>query len=151
MLESIVLSYPALTTMAGVADREEMIRHMEELEEELQAVLSQGILSEVVSTLGFFDDASKQLSASKQPTRFLVPLMVEQSRRHLQPDAADRPLVEKFSYARMRSRLWGGPLPSLGRVLGGSATLIFEYLRRVGRVDPPVDAATAVAAPAATA
>ncbi|KAF0287598.1 hypothetical protein FJT64_013985 [Amphibalanus amphitrite] len=55
------------------------------------------------------------------------------------------------TYARMRSRLWGGPLPSLGRVLGGSATLIFEYLRRVGRVDPPVDAATAVAAPAATA
>ncbi|KAF0306533.1 hypothetical protein FJT64_021977 [Amphibalanus amphitrite] len=57
----------------------------------------------------------------------------------------------RASYAHMRSRLWGGPLPSLGHVLGGSATLIFEYLRRVGRVDPPVDAATAVAAPAATA
>ena len=97
MLESIVHSYPALTTMAGVADREEVIRHMEELEkEELEAV---------VSLLGFFDDASKQLSASKQPTSFLVPLMVEQSRRHLQPDAADRPLVKKLKVKLLRGIL----------------------------------------------
>ncbi|KAF0299734.1 PiggyBac transposable element-derived protein 4 [Amphibalanus amphitrite] len=96
MLESIVHCYPALTTMAGVADRE-MIRHMEELEkEELRAV---------VSLLGFFDDASKQLSASKQPTRFLVPLIVEQSRRHLQPDAADRPLVKKLKVKLLRGTL----------------------------------------------
>ncbi|XP_043226976.1 uncharacterized protein LOC122384061 [Amphibalanus amphitrite] len=66
-------------------------------------------------------------------------------------DSVAHLLTECPAYARMRSRLWGGPLPSLGHVLGGSATLIFEYLRRVGRVDPPVDAATAVAAPAATA
>ena len=97
MLESIVHSYPALTTMAGVADREEVIRHMEELEkEELEAV---------VSLLGFFDDASKQLSASKQPTSFLVPLLVEQSRRHLQPDAADRPLVKKLKVRLLRGIL----------------------------------------------
>ena len=36
-----------------------------------------------------------------------------------------------------------GPLPTLDVVLGGDATRIIEFLRRVGRTDPPIDAATA--------
>ena len=60
-------------------------------------------------------------------------------------------LTECPAYADARARLWGGPLPSLECVLGGSAHKIFEYLRRVGRVDPPVDAATADAVPVASA
>ena len=67
----------------------------------------------------------------------------EDSVRHL--------LTECPAYADARARIWGGPLPSLECVLGGSAHQIFNYLRRVGRVDPPVDAATAEVAPATSA
>jgi ribonuclease HI len=65
-------------------------------------------------------------------------------------DSVEHLLTECPAYARTRALLWGGPMPSLGHVLGGAATKIFTYLRRVGRVDPPVDAATVVTAPAAT-
>ena len=88
MLDSIVHAHSSLTTMAGVAERDEVRQHMEVLEkEELEAV---------VAVLAFFNDASKQLSASKQPTGFLVPLMLEHARRQLQPAPADRPVVRQL-------------------------------------------------------
>ena len=39
--------------------------------------------------------------------------------------------------------LWGGPLLTLDSVLDGGAARIVEFLRRVGRTDPPVSAVTA--------
>ena len=67
----------------------------------------------------------------------------EDSVRHL--------LTECPAYTNARARLSGGPLPSLECVLGESAHKIFQFLRRVGRVDPPVEAATADVAPATSA
>ena len=49
--------------MAGMAERE-VIRYME--------VLEKAELEAVVALLAFFNDASEQLSASKQPTSFLA-------------------------------------------------------------------------------
>ena len=52
-------------------------------------------------------------------------------------------LTECPAHCTARSNLWGGPLPTLESVLEDDADRIIEYLRRAGRDDPPVDAATA--------
>ncbi|KAF0297262.1 RNA-directed DNA polymerase from mobile element jockey [Amphibalanus amphitrite] len=43
------------------------------------------------------------------------------------------------AFATTRRRLWGGPLPSLDEVLSGPAGKIVDYIRRVGRSEPPLD------------
>ncbi|KAF0304774.1 putative RNA-directed DNA polymerase from transposon BS [Amphibalanus amphitrite] len=48
-------------------------------------------------------------------------------------------LTECPAFATTRRRLWGGPLPSLDEVLSGPAGKIVEYIRRVGRSEPPLD------------
>ena len=48
-------------------------------------------------------------------------------------------LTECPAYSVQRRRLWGGPLPSLEDVLSEPADKIFEYIRRVGRSEPPLD------------
>ena len=68
-------------------------------------VLEKAELEAVVSLLSFFNSASQQLSASKQPTGFLVPLMMEKARQHLQPDAADRTLVRELKANLLRGLL----------------------------------------------
>ena len=47
-------------------------------------------------------------------------------------------LTECPAYGAARINLWGGPLPTLD----GDETRTVEFLRRVGRTDPPVDAVT---------
>ena len=85
MLQSILHAHTALTTMEGVADRENVCCLMD--------MLDGADLSGVVEVLRFFHDASTQLSASKQPTGFLIPLVLEHARRHLQPASTDRRIV----------------------------------------------------------
>ena len=51
-------------------------------------------------------------------------------------------LAECPAYASTRRRLWGGPLPSLEEVLSGPTGKIVEYIRRVGRSEPPLDQPT---------
>jgi ribonuclease HI len=53
-------------------------------------------------------------------------------------DSAEHLLTACPAYNTARCRFWG-PCPVLGDVLGGSAANILEFLRRVGRTDPPVD------------
>ncbi|KAF0295657.1 Fructose-2,6-bisphosphatase TIGAR [Amphibalanus amphitrite] len=48
-------------------------------------------------------------------------------------------LTECPAFATTRRRLWGGPLPSLDEVLSGPAGKIVDYIRRVGRSEPPLD------------
>ena len=48
------------------------------------------------------------------------------------------------AYNATRTRLWGGPLPTVHAVLGADASLVMEYLWRVGRTEPSADAVTAV-------
>ena len=94
MLESILHAHTALTTLAGVAEREEVGRQMELLDKE--------DLEAVVGVLQFFNEASKKLSASSQPTGFLVPLVLEHARRHLQPGQSDRRIVRKLKANLLR-------------------------------------------------
>ena len=53
-------------------------------------------------------------------------------------DSAEHLLVDCPAYDVARCRIWG-PCPTLADVLGGSAAFITHFLRRVGRVDPPID------------
>ena len=48
-------------------------------------------------------------------------------------------LTECHAFASTRRRLWGGPVPSLDDVLSGPADKILDYIRRVGRSEPPLD------------
>ena len=96
MLQFIVHSHAALTTMPGVAEREEIAQPMEMLEN--------AELESVVAVLAFFNNASKQLSASKQPTGFLVSLMPEHTRRQLQPSSADL-VVRELKVSLLRGLL----------------------------------------------
>ena len=50
---------------------------------------------------------------------------------------------------RGKDHLWGGHLSTLDSVLGGDVARIVEYLRRVGRTDPPVYAVTPTPPPPA--
>ena len=47
-------------------------------------------------------------------------------------------LTECPAFASTRCRLWGGPVPSLDDVLSGPAGKILDYIRRVGRSEPPL-------------
>ena len=53
-------------------------------------------------------------------------------------DSAEHLLVDCPAYDVTRCRIWG-PCPTLADVLGGSGAHITRFLRRVGRVDPPID------------
>ena len=55
-----------------------------------------------------------------------------------EPDSAAHLLTECPAYEAARRRRWGLD-PSLKDVLGGPATLVIDFIRAVGRVDPPVD------------
>ena len=55
-----------------------------------------------------------------------------------EPDSTEHLLVSCPAYDVTRCRIWG-PCPALGDVLGGPAADVVEFLRRVGRTDPPVD------------
>ncbi|KAF0299882.1 Transposable element Hobo transposase [Amphibalanus amphitrite] len=84
MLESLRHSWPALQSLPGVADRDEVVRLLEPIDKrELDAV---------VDVLSFFNSASERLSASHQPTGFLVPLVLENAKRHLEPAPTDTQL-----------------------------------------------------------
>ena len=48
-------------------------------------------------------------------------------------------LTECPAFASTRRRLWGGPVPSLDDVLSGPPGKILDYIRRVGRSEPPLD------------
>ena len=74
MLESILHAHTALTSLEGVADRESVVV--------LVDLLGKTDLTVVVEALRLFNDASLQLSASKQPTGFLVPLVLAISSQH---------------------------------------------------------------------
>ena len=56
-----------------------------------------------------------------------------------EPDSAEHLLTDCPAYANTRGRLWGYT-PSLTTIFKESAKKIPEFLRRVGRTDPPVDA-----------
>ncbi|KAF0290997.1 putative RNA-directed DNA polymerase from transposon BS [Amphibalanus amphitrite] len=55
-----------------------------------------------------------------------------------EPDSAAHLLTDCPAYEAARRRRWGLN-PSLGDVLGGPAPLVIEFIRAVGRTDPPVD------------
>ena len=55
-----------------------------------------------------------------------------------EPDSAAHLLTDCPAYEAARRRRWGLD-PSLGDVFGGPAALVMEFLRAVGRVDPPID------------
>ena len=54
-------------------------------------------------------------------------------------DTVHHLLTECPAFASTRRRLWGGPVPSLDDVLSGPAGKILDYIRRVGRSEPPLD------------
>ena len=54
-------------------------------------------------------------------------------------DSAEHLLAECPAYSAVRSRLQWGQDPTLKEVLSRPAPQIVGFLRRVGRVDPPVD------------
>ena len=56
-----------------------------------------------------------------------------------EPDSVEHLLTDCPAYARTRGRLWDYT-PSLATVFEEPARKILEFLRRVGRTDPPVDA-----------
>lgn len=88
MLESILHSIPALQTLPGVADKDEVVRLLDLIDpRELRAV---------ADVLEFFNSASEKLSASNEPTGFLVPLVLEHAKRHLEPKPADTQLVKSL-------------------------------------------------------
>ena len=86
MLESISHSFTALQTLPGVADKDEVVRLLE--------LIDRRELDAVVKVLGFFNSASEKLSASDEPTGFLVALVLEHAKRHLEPAPADSQLVK---------------------------------------------------------
>ena len=47
-------------------------------------------------------------------------------------------LTECPAFASTRCRLWEGPVPSVDDVLSGPAGKILDYIRRVGRSEPPL-------------
>ena len=53
-------------------------------------------------------------------------------------DSAVHLLTDCPAYDATRRRIWG-PCPTLADVLGAPASKIVDFLRRVGRVDPPID------------
>ena len=55
-----------------------------------------------------------------------------------EPDSAAHLLTACPAYEAARRRRWGLD-PSLEDVLGGPAALVINYIRAVGRVDPPID------------
>ena len=55
-----------------------------------------------------------------------------------EPDSAAHLLTERPAYEAARRRRWGYD-PTLGDVLGGPAAKVVEFIRVVGRIDPPVD------------
>lgn len=55
-------------------------------------------------------------------------------------DSAEHLLTSCPAYSVTRSRLQWGQAPTLEEVLSRPAPEIINFLRRVGRVDPPVDA-----------
>ena len=81
LLESIRHSFQALQSLPGVADKDEVVRLLEPIDK--------GELDAVVDVLGFFNSASEELSASKELTGFLVPLVLEHAKRHMEPAATD--------------------------------------------------------------
>ena len=54
-----------------------------------------------------------------------------------EPDSAAQLLTECPAYDVARRRRWGFD-PTLRNVLGGPAALVIDYIRAVGRIDPPV-------------
>ena len=54
------------------------------------------------------------------------------------PDSITHLLTECAAYQQARQRRWG-PLPTVEEILYDSATKIVDYLRQVGRSEPPVD------------
>ena len=55
-----------------------------------------------------------------------------------EPDSAAHLPTECPAHEAARRRRWGFD-PNLGDVLGGPAALVIDFIRAVGRIDPPVD------------